>query len=121
MVDALAERGVTVTETVEGMDDRLGWYDHSSLTVGLHPDLLERQRLPVLLHEALHHWYQHDGHQSDAVERRIDERVATLLVSPRDYARAESQVGEHLGGLAAALDVPVWVVEAFQRLLARAA
>lgn len=117
----LEQRGVRVVETLEHMDGRVGWYCHQSRTIGLHPDLLERQKLPVLLHEAIHHARQDEGHQSEAVERRINEQVASLLIDPVDYAWAEGQVGHHTGGLAALLDVPMWVVEAYRRTLARAA
>ena len=99
----------------------MGWYDHTTLTIALHPDLLERQKLPVLLHEALHHSRQDQGHQSPAVEARIDEQVALMLVDPVDYAFCESQFGWSTGGIAAELDLPRWVIQAYRRSLARAA
>ena len=118
----LETRGVQVIETRDGMTgDRVGWYCHQTRTIALHPDLLERQRLPVLLHEAIHHDREDQGHQSAAVEARIDEQVARMLIDAVEFAWAESQVGYHVGGLAALLDMPTWVVRAYRRCLTKAA
>ena len=119
VVQALEDQGVTVVETLEGMDGRVGWYSHRARVIGIHPDLLERQKLPVLLHEAIHHWCAHEGHQDAATERRIDERVAELLVDPVEYAEAEERFGWSTGGIAHALEVPRWVVEAYRRVLVK--
>ena len=113
-------QGVEVVETLEGMTvDRQGWYNHAKRLVGVHPDLLERQRVPVLLHEAFHVLRHDDGEQPQAVEDRINEDVALLLVNPADYAFWESEFGWNAGGLAAALDLPRWVIEAYRRALSK--
>lgn len=101
-------------------DDSLelwGWTSVQRRTVALHPRLKQFQRVPVLLHECFHVHYGHEGRQSQAVEDRINEEVARLLVDPAEYAFWESQYGWNTGGIAAALEVPRWVVEAYRRTL----
>lgn len=119
---AFAQEGVAVLETRDGMTgDMVGWYSLQDRAVGIHPDLMQRQRLAVLLHEWHHHVRGDDGHQSPAVEARIDEDVAQSLVDPVDYAFCETQWGWSTGGIAAELEVPRWVIEAYRRVLAREA
>mgnify|MGYP007060836564 CR=1 FL=1 len=95
-----------------------GAYVQRTGTVWLQAGMTRSQRVATLLHELLHVLAGHDGHQDEATERRIDEDVARVLVDAIDYSWAESQVGCHVGGLAALLEVPTWVVEAYQRALA---
>lgn len=115
----LSAQGVTLIETVDGMwGDRVGWYDHARGIVAVHPHLLARQRVPVLLHECEHVRRQDQGHQCQAVEDEIDETVAMMLVNPAEYAFWEDQLGWRTGGIAAALDLPRWVIEAYRRHLA---
>lgn len=87
--------------------------------VALRANLRTFQRVPTLLHECWHVHLRHDGHQSPATEAWINERVAHLLVDADEYAWAESQYGWHTGGIAHALELPRWVVEAYRRVLAR--
>ena len=118
LLHTLDGEGVRVVETRSGMSgDRAGWYCRQSRTIGLHPDLLDRQRLPVLLHEWFHHLRGDDGPQSAAVEALIDERVAEVLVDASEYAFWEAQYGWHTGGIAHALGLPRWVVQAYRRHL----
>lgn len=51
------------------------------------------------------------------MEARIDRSVARRLVDVRAYAAAEALVGPGTGALAAELEVPVWVVEAYRDTL----
>ena len=75
--------------------------------------------LPVLAHETFHAAARHDGHQSPPVEARIDEAVAQAIINPSDYEFWESQYGWSTGGIAAALNLPRWVIEAYRRKLAQ--
>lgn len=97
-----------------------GYTDFEAREVGLRRGLLQRQRLPTLLHEAFHVYYQHQGHQELRVEKRINEDVALILVDAAEYAFWERQLGGCVGGIASALDQPVWIIEAYQRALCRA-
>lgn len=74
-------------------------------------------RYPALLHEAHHYVAGHWGHQSDAVEQRINKAVALHLINPAEYALAEAELGWNSGGIAAALELPRWVVQAYRRHL----
>lgn len=112
----LAGEGFTV---VSFMGDGALW-GYTSLEhreVGLWEGLRQFQVEPTLLHECLHVHRGDHGHQAQAVEDRIDEQVARLLVDPREYALAEERYGWHTGGIAVALDLPRWVIQAYRRHL----
>lgn len=96
-----------------------GCYHHSARTIVLDHRLEEWQAVPVLMHEMAHAAAGHDGHQDAATEARIDRTVATTLLSIEEYQQAEALVGPHLGALATELEVPAWVVTAYQSTLRR--
>lgn len=75
--------------------------------------------VPVLAHETFHAAARHDGHQAAPVEARIDEAVAQAIIDPAEYRFWESQYGWSTGGIASALNLPRWVVEAYRRKLAK--
>ena len=75
--------------------------------------------VPILAHETFHAAAHHHGHQSAAIEARIDEAVAQAIINSADYRFWESQYGWSTGGIAAALGVPRWVVEAYRRNLSK--
>lgn len=75
--------------------------------------------IPVLAHETFHAAAHHDGHQSLAIEARIDEAVAQAIIDPEEYRFWESQYGWSTGGIASALNLPRWTVEAYRRKLAQ--
>lgn len=75
--------------------------------------------VPVLAHETFHAAARHDGHQSPPVESRIDEAVAQAIINPADYEFWESQYGWSTGGIASALNLPRWTIEAYRRKLAQ--
>lgn len=75
--------------------------------------------VPILAHETFHAAARHDGHQSPPVEARIDEAVAAAIIDPADYRFWESQYGWSTGGIASALNLPRWIVEAYRRKLAQ--
>ncbi len=120
LLQAFADEGVTVVETPEGMrDGRVAWYSHTHRIVALRPKLLQRQRIAALAHEWQHCLRGDDGCQDESVERHIDEDVARLLVDPLEYAWVESQFPPTPGAFAAILDLPLWVIEAYMRTLAK--
>ena len=116
--DYLSREGVTVIETE--LDGAWGYYDALSKTIFIQAGMTTGHRVATLLHEAAHHYRGDKGPQPEAVEARIDEAVARLLVDPREYAFWESQHGWHTGGIAHALELPRWVITAYRRVLERA-
>lgn len=108
--------GVAVTwvRMPEGLS---GCYHHATRTILLDKRLEEWQAVPVLMHEMAHATAGHEGHQDSTTEARIDRAVATTLLTPEAYRRAETLVGPHPGALAAELEVPMWVIHAFNHTL----
>lgn len=94
-----------------------GCYDHSQSIIWLRAGDPERVSGPALMHELEQAWRGEDGHQSDAVEARIDLAVARQLVSVDALEEAEHEVGPWPGAIAEELDVPVWVVQTLQPTL----
>lgn len=118
LTSRLADEGISV---VEWNIPEWGLYLRSEGLIVLQAGMTAGQRLATLTHEALHHWAGHDGHQSSAVEERINRQVAQQLISPPAYMAAEFLHPGSVAGIAFELDLPVWVVEAFQADLARVA
>ena len=54
-------------------------------------------------------------YSTPANERRAWEYAGALLISPVEYATAESRVGCHAGALASELEVTVRVIEGWRR------
>lgn len=98
-----------------------GLYVRHERLIVLQAGMTQGQRLATLTHEALHHWAGHDGHQSPAVESQINRQVALRLISAPAYIAAERLHPGSVAGIAFELDLPVWVIEAFQASLDRAA
>ena len=116
LLDQAAGEGINILEA-QLPGDTWGLYVRGSLTIYLQSGMTTTQRVATLLHELAHHVAGHDGHQSQGVEDQINEGVALLLVDPVEYAFWESQLGWSTGGIAHALEVPRWVVEAYRRTL----
>lgn len=114
----LHQEGITVIEA-ELPDGMWGAYNKAAGIVWLHEGMPAMWRVATLCHELEHVKARHDGHQPQAVEDRIDELVAVSLVRPEEYAFWESELGWSTGGIASALELPRWVVEAYRRRLAR--
>lgn len=94
-------------------------YSYSKQTIYISKSLPSAWVVPTLAHEIIHAYNDHDGHQSRATENRIDEAVAKVFINPAEYAYWENQYGWRTGGIAKALDMPRWVVEAYRRLLTK--
>lgn len=119
LVDACRRHGIAV-RWVRLPHDLRGLYRHTARTIYLAHDMSDTLALPTLLHEMEHARRGDDGHQSRAVERRIDETVAHRLITAEEYARAEALTGGRgSGAIAAEMGLPKWVVSAYRRTLRR--
>lgn len=98
-----------------------GAWSLSRHTIWVDSRFSDRYAAPVLAHELIHAHRGDVGCQPDHIEQLIDERVATLYVDPHVYARAEHIRGPYPGAIADELDLPQWVIEAWQRRLLRVA
>lgn len=113
-----AREGITVHET--RIVGAWGLWDYDKRAIFLDRDLTVRQKASTLAHELVHARWGHRGCQPDAIERRVDEEAARLLITPERYAQAEYLTGSsEPGALAVELDVSIWVVEAWQRAYER--
>ena len=110
------EAGVRVSWAVLPSGYR-GLYLPDARTVYLRAGMPDWVAVPTLMHELCHVERGDTGHQEWWVEARIDRSVARRLVDVRAYAAAEALVGPGAGALAAELEVPVWVVEAYRDTL----
>lgn len=59
------------------------------------------------------------GHYDAKDELRADERAAHLLINMDDYRAAEARYGTNIEAIAQELEVMDYIVEAFERTLAR--
>ena len=98
-----------------------GAYLHQRRTIILAPGLADYAQAPALAHEVEHAKRGDDGHQTRRVEDEIDEAVACRFVDIFAYRRAEEYYGWNTPAIAAELDLPRWVVQAYRRALTRAA
>lgn len=96
---------------------RLNGYLHSSGLVHLnYRKSMQTQRI-TLAHEMGHWQHGHDwtmAHDRMLDERQADVYAANLLISPVEYALAESIVGHHPGALAKELGVTRRLIELWQ-------
>ena len=117
--EALAAQEGLLIKEIAMPSNRRGAYDHHRQTIYLAKNLPMRHRVATLAHEYHHHLRGHTGPQPQHVEDSVDEAAAKMIIDPDAYARAETAVGSHPGALAVELDTPKWIVEAWQRILAR--
>lgn len=117
---ARAERAGLFVTWIPMPADLRGAFFLPTRTIYLAHDMSETLALPTLLHEMEHARRGDDGHQSRAVERRIDETVAHTLITAEEYARAEALTGGRgSGAIAVEMGLPQWVVAAYRRTLRR--
>jgi hypothetical protein len=107
-----ADLGVDVVWEDLG-DRRRGEYRRREDTVVLSRRLTERQAIACLAHELGH---RHFGHwcSTPANERRAWEYAAGLVITPGEYAVAETRVGHHPAALAIELGVTPQLVHAWR-------
>lgn len=103
------------------LDGLFGAWELDTRSIWVDRRLSDRYAAPVLAHELIHAHRRDPGCQPTRVEEWIDERVARIYVDPAAYARAERIRGPYPGAIADELDLPQWVIEAWQRSLQRAA
>lgn len=92
---------------------RHGEYRHSESLIILNQVCTAAQMLSALAHEVGH--AVACDHGSTANHRRADEYGAALIITPAEYAEAETIVGEHPGALAEYLGVTRRLVLAWRR------
>lgn len=118
---AVAHRlGVAVVTAPMG-GTRRGAYIHRARTIVLRDGLTDAQRAAALAHEVVHARRGDDGPQTPAVEARVDEDAAAMLIPTAAYARAEALVGPDPRALAVELETTPATVAAWQRHRARTA
>lgn len=113
LVDEAMREGVRVEHT--RLEGREACWDPTSGTVWIDTGLGETAAAAALAHELEHVRRGDSGPQRIGVERLIDEHVARRFVDPGLYARAERVLGPDPALIADELDLPPWVVEAWQR------
>lgn len=106
-----ADLGLDV-EWVDLGDVRRGEYADDERIIRLHHGLTHAQATATLAHEVAHAVFG-DRCSTPAIERRAWHYGARLVISDRDYARAEWIVGSHPLALAAELGVTRRLVEAW--------
>ncbi len=113
LVDEALREGVRVEHA--RLEGREACWDAASGIVWIDAGLGERAAAAALAHELEHVRRGDSGPQRLGVERLIDEHVARRFVDPGRYARAEHVLGPDPALIADELDIPAWVVEAWQR------
>lgn len=115
--DALEEEavGLGVRVARARLHGARGLWDPAARTIWIEAAYSDAWAAPVLAHELEHVRRGDAGPQLLGVERMIDERVSRRFIDPGQYARAESLIGPAPALIAEELDVPAWVVEAWQR------
>ncbi|MDU4287462.1 MAG: ImmA/IrrE family metallo-endopeptidase [Actinomyces sp.] len=91
-----------------------GAYVHNTRTIYINAGMSERHRYATLAHELIHARLNHDGPQPESIEQRVNELAALMIVDVDEYRQAETVCGGHAGSIAAELDLPVWVIQAWQ-------
>ena len=91
-----------------------GAYVHATRTIYINARMSERHQYATLAHELIHARLNHDGPQLESVEQRVNELAALMIVDVNEYRQAETVCGGHAGSIAAELDLPVWVIQAWQ-------
>jgi Zn-dependent peptidase ImmA (M78 family) len=95
-------------------DERRGYYLHDAGFIVLNLRLTRPQATAALAHE-IGHAINGDRCSTPEVERRATAVGAGLIITPRDYRRAERLVGPHPGALADELGVTSSLIEAWQQ------
>lgn len=103
------------------LDCRLGCWSASARMIWVDSALSDRHAAPTLAHELMHVRRGDVGPMPARVEQEIDEEVSVGFVDPREYARAERIRGPYAACIADEMDLPQWVVEAWQRRRLRVA
>lgn len=115
-LDLLYQHAADLDLDVEWADlgpHRRGEYRDDEALIVLHQGLTRRQAIATLAHEIGHAVFG-DRCSTPAVERRAWRYGASLIITPREYERAEALVGPHAGALALELEVTPKLIEAWR-------
>lgn len=112
LIQHCADLGVEV-EWADLGEYRRGDYRRRRDEITLSPRLTRRQATATLAHELGHQRFGH-GCSSPRNERTAWQYGAALCISPRDYERAEREVGCHPAALAIELEVTPRLIEAWR-------
>lgn len=97
-----------------------GLWVPASRTIWVDSRLPDHHAAPTLAHELIHARRGDSECATDTLaEQMIDQRVARRWISRAAYARLEHEYGGDVWMIADSLDVPVWVVQAYRRVLER--
>ena len=113
LIETAERRGYKVLWHNHG--PKAAWLPHRS-AVTVRNGMNDVQTLCSLAHELGHAHYEDPPGHYGAMELRADRFAARLLVSPADYALAETQYGPHPARLAHELGVTVKVLKTWQSL-----
>lgn len=104
---------ITVTDDPHIPNLHAVW-DWNHKTILLSPRLPKSHRYATLTHEAVHIYNQHTRPQPQCVEQLIDQAVANAIIDFDLYRYWEGELGGHPGGIAKALEQPLWLITAYQ-------
>ena len=113
MLGHAASLGITVCRAK--LEGALGLWDAKTRHIWIDSRLTDSAATPVLAHELLHVQRGDNGHQNPDVEQAIDAHVAFLMVDPKAYAQAESLYETDTHAIAEELNLPEWVISAYER------
>lgn len=99
-------------------DKRRGEYRDDRQLIVLNTRLTRAQATAALAHEVAHGVFG-DRCSTPRNERRANEYGAALIITVKEYQRAEREVGHHTGALADELCVTPLLIEAWRRWYAR--
>ena len=91
-----------------------GAYFHTEHLIIIDARLTPCEQLATLAHEYIHALCGHSCTCSPVVERLVDQRAAHLLITPQQYANAETLHDGNLASIADDLHLPLWLVRAYQ-------
>ena len=111
--------GITTHLTRDLPAGRRGEWNATTREIFIRDGMSDTQRVCTLQHELIHAEWGHDGHQSEYVERRVNEEAAVRLISASEYPLAEITYGCNRLILARELHVTPTIIDAYQRVLER--
>lgn len=116
----IADRnGISVMTVRLEEQEPVSTYCDALRLISISDQLLEYQATAALAHELIHAAHEHRGHQTPAIERIVDELAARMILTVDEYAKAETMYGCDPRAIAHEMGQPVWIIEAFQRHLAK--
>ncbi len=115
LLNTARANGVTV-HVADLPGEMRGQYVADEQRIYLRRGMAPAQRVSALAHEVSHALRGDDGPQDQAVEDRVNEDAARLLITNGEYVEATSRVGDNVCDLAIELDVSPGIISAWQRL-----